>query len=149
MLPEIMARHPKHTWTLLAGGGEGNDLRIEIRPCASPARVADVTVAAGAELYFLTFAGHTHTDFAYEDVDRPEVLASRIAVAAAATTGPTRVTLECAGDSLVRSRLVLDADGPGPHEDQFVSYPFTRLKTRLLCRRVVKQVLDFPALGEN
>lgn len=114
LVPELMAPHPGHTWSLLSGGGHGVDLDFEVRPVAAPSRVATVVVLASAEVYHVSFEGHTDTDFAYDDADRPDALRRRIELAAAATTGPTRVTLKLAGETVIRSELVLDPDGPGP-----------------------------------
>ncbi len=149
LVPELMAPHPGHTWSLLSGGGHGVDLDFEVRPVAAPSRVATVVVLASAEVYHVSFEGHTDTDFAYDDADRPDALRGRIELAAAATTGPTRVTLKLAGETVIRSEVVLDPDGPGPLEAGPVYYPLQRLKAFLCHRRVVEKVLDYPAITSS
>jgi hypothetical protein len=146
LAPNLMARHRGHTWTELSPGGPGKCLLGEVRPNADPSRVATVQVHAGAEVYQVLFDGHTDTDYAYEDGDRVEALQGRIDLAAAATRGPTRVTVQLAGDVVVQSRLVVAPDGPNRLEGVAVSWPIRRLKARLRGRRLVKKILDLPAV---
>lgn len=147
LVPSLMARHPGHDWTLSSGRVAGEDLVVGLSPAASPERIATVRVFAGAEVFLFDFAGHGSTEFAYEDEDRPETLKERIDLAAAATNGPTRVALDWAGAVIVGSTLVIDPDGLGRREDVAVSWPLRRLKARLRVRRIVQQVIDFPATG--
>jgi hypothetical protein len=139
-----MARHPNFTWTILSGWVPGEDLRIELHPLAWPERVATVQVNSGAEVFRFSFAGHVSHELAYRDDDRPETLQERIDHAAEATSGPTRVIRDCAGEITVRSKLVVDPDGPHPRPDG-VSYPLRRLKARLRGSRITREVADFPA----
>jgi len=69
------------------------------------------------EGFTLTFVGHVSTDYAYDDVDRPKTLQERIELAVAATTGPTRVTLERLGVAVVGSWTVIDPGGTSPRQD--------------------------------
>ena len=144
-----MARHPAHEWALSSGRVPGEDLVVTLSPVASPERTATVRVFAGAEVFILEFAGYDSTDFAYDDGDRPETLQERIDLAAAVTFGPTRVTLDCAGDIVVGSSLVIDPDGPSPRENPGGTWPLRRLKARLRRRRIIRQVIDFPAIGSK
>lgn len=68
-------------------------------------------------------------------------------LAAAATRGPTRVTLRLAGDVVVQSRLVVDPDGPNRFEGAAVSWPLRRLKALLQRRQLVEKIVDLPAIG--
>lgn len=145
LVPELMPRHPNHRWTLVSGHAPGEDLVLTLHPDEWPDRVATVKVHVGAEVFSLSFAGHESVDFAYEDADRPDALQARIDLAVAATTGPTRVVRDCAGDLTVRSTLVVDPDGPHPREDQVVSYPLRRARALFTGRRVTRVVKDFPA----
>ena len=140
-----MAKHPNCAWTILSGGVPGEDLMIELHPLAWPERVATVQVNSGAEVFGFSFAGHVSHDFAYRDDDRPEALQDRIDLAAEATSGPTRVIRDCAGEITVRSTLVVDPDGPHPRPDGVVSYPLRRIKSRLRGTRITREVADFPA----
>ncbi|HQZ00986.1 MAG TPA: hypothetical protein PLQ63_13385 [Propionicimonas sp.] len=149
LIPGLMARHPAHGWTLTSGRIPGEDLVVTLSPVASPERTATVRVFAGAEVFFFEFAGHDSVDFAYDDEERPEALQERIDLAAAATLGPTRVTLDRAGDSVVRSTLVIDPDGPSPRENYGGTWPLRRLKARLRGRRIIRQVIDLPAIGSK
>jgi hypothetical protein len=146
LIPGLMARHPGHEWTLTSGRVPGEDLVVTLSPVASPERTATVRVFAGAEVFILEFAGHESADFAYDDKDRPETLQERIDLAAAATLGPSRVTLDRAGDIVVGSTLVIDPDGPSPRENCGGTWPLRRLKARLRGRRIIRQVIDFPAI---
>ncbi|GAA1241063.1 hypothetical protein GCM10009657_16080 [Oryzihumus leptocrescens] len=144
--PELMARHPSHTWTVLSGGGPGSDLTAEVRLAADPSRVAVVQVHAGAEVYNVIFEGHTDTEYAYADDDRGEALQGRIDLAVAATRGPTRVTLRIAGGVAVASRLEVDPAGPNRLEGVAVSWALRRLKALLRGRRLVEKVVELPAI---
>lgn len=146
MAPELMARHPGHTWTVLSTGGPGNDLTAQVRLVVNPSRVAVVQVHAGAEVYNVIFEGHADTDDAYADDDRRKALQGRIDLAAAATRGPTRVTLRMAGGVVVASRLVVDPAGPNRLEGVAVFWPLRRLKALLQGRRLVEKVVDLPAI---
>jgi hypothetical protein len=146
LAPELMARHPGHTWTVLSPGGPGKDLRAEVRLKADPSRVATVRVHASVEVYEVTFEGHEDTDYAYEDKDRRDVLQGRIDLAAAATAGHTRVTLRLDGDTVVQSRLVIDPGGPNRLEGVAVSWPLRKLDARLHGRHLVDRVVDLPAI---
>ncbi|EWS99815.1 hypothetical protein N865_20680 [Intrasporangium oryzae NRRL B-24470] len=108
--------------------------------------MAAVYVHAGAEVYHLDFEGHTDTDFAYEDRDRIEAFQGRIDLAAAATRGPTRVTLRLGGGVVVHSQLVVDPDGPNRLEGRTTSWPLRRLKALLQGHRLVERVIDLPAV---
>jgi hypothetical protein len=141
-----MARHPGHTWTVRSAGGAGQDLWAEVRLNEDPSRVATVQVNAGAEVFHVIFEKHTDTDYAYEEEDRREALQGRIDLAAAATRGPTRVTLRLAGDVVVQSRLVVDPDGPNRSEGAAVSWPLRRLKALLQRRQLVEKIVDLPAI---
>lgn len=146
LVPELMARHPGHVWTVRSGEAKGADLLIEMRPVGSPDRVATLHVFAGAEVFSLGFAGHNSTDYAYKDEDRTEALRERIDLGAAATLGPGRVTLDRC-DEVIGSTMVIDPDGQSPREDTVVSWPFRRLRARLTGRRVSRQVIDYPKVG--
>lgn len=147
LIPGLMARHPAHGWTLTSGRVPGEDLVVTLSPVATAERTATVQVFAGAEVFIFEFAGHESVDFAYDDKERPEALQELIDLAAAATLGPTRVTLDRAGDIVVGSTLVIDPDGPSPRENGGGTWPLRRLKARLRRRRIIRQVIDFPALG--
>ncbi len=149
LIPGLMVGHPVHEWTLTSGRVPGEDLVVTLSPVASPERTATVRVFAGAEVFIFEFAGHDSVDFADDDNDRPEVLQERIDLAGAATLGHTRVTLDRAGDIIVGSTLVIDPDGPSPREDFGGSRPLRRLKARLRRRRIIRQVIDFPAIGSK
>ena len=95
LVPEIMAKHPRHDWALETGTAAGGDLLVRIHPAASPDRVATVRVNVGAEVFTFAFAGHVSTDFAYEDTDRVEALRGRIDLAAAATEQAAHLLLKC------------------------------------------------------
>ena len=140
-----MARHPNFTWTILSGWVPGEHLMIELHPLTLPERVATVQVNPGVEVFSFSFAGHVSHDCAYEDDDRLEVLQERIDLAAEATSGPTRVVRDRAGEITVRSALVVDPDGPHLRPDGVVSYPLRRLKARLRGTRITREVADFPA----
>ena len=142
-----MAGHPGQEWTLISGKGAGEDLVVTLSPVTAPERIATVRVYAGAEVFLFDFCGHRSADFAYDDEDRPATLQERIDLAVAATLGPTRVTLDVDRDVIVASTLVLDPDGPSPHEYSPVSWPLRRLKARVRGRRISRQVIDFPAAG--
>lgn len=144
LAPRLMARHPGHTWTVLSPGGPGKGLQAEVRLKADPLRVATVRVHASAEVYQVAFEGHEDTDYAYDDEDRLEALQGRINLAAAATAGPTRVTLWVDGDVVVQSRLVVDPYGPNRLEGVAVSWPLRKLVARLHRRRLVERVVDLP-----
>ena len=144
-----MARHPVHEWTLTSGRVPGQDLVVTLSPVATTVRTATVRVFAGAEVFIFEFAGHESVDFAYDDTDRPETLQERVDLAAAATLGPTRVTLDRAGDIIVGSTLVIDPDGPNLREDCSGTRPLRRLEARLRRRRIIRQVIDFPAIGSK
>ncbi len=148
LVPGLMGRHPGHTWVLLSPGGPGQDLRGEVRLIADPSRIAVVQVNAGAEVFHVDFAGHTNTDFAYDDGDRLEAFQECIDLAAAVTRGPTRVTLGLVGDVVVRSRLVVDPDGPSRLEGGAVSYPLRRLEAFFRGEGVVERVVDLPAIDD-
>ena len=145
MVPELMAEHPTHTWVRTSSKNYPADLVLEISPNLEPERKARVQVTTSLEVYFMDFAGHGVTDFAYEDEDRREVMEGQIDLAARVTLGPTRVTLERAGDVLVRSALIVDPDGPG-REEFVTSYTPGYLTARLFRREVLREVLEFRAL---
>jgi hypothetical protein len=149
LVPGLMARHPVHEWTLTSGRVPGQDLVVTLSPVATTMRTATVRVFAGAEVFIFEFAGHESVDFAYDDTDRPETLQERVDLAAAATLGPTRVTLDRAGDIIVGSTLVIDPDGPSIREDCSGTRPLRRLEARLRRRRIIRQVIDFPAIGSK
>jgi hypothetical protein len=145
-----MASHPTHTCVITSGQHEAEDLILEIHPTRAPERTARVQVFRGAEVYFMDFAGHSSSDFAYDDEDRPEALQGRIQLAVRATLGPTRVLLDRAGDVVVRSVMVIDPDGPSPDQDTIVTRPLPRLAARLNGQQVTREVLEFPAItGET
>lgn len=146
LAPSLMARHPGHTLTVLSPGGPGKSLHAEVRLKADPSRVARVRVYASAEVYEVTFEGHEDTDYAYEDEDRLEALQGHIDLAAAATAGPTRVTLRLDGDVVVQSRLVVDPDGPNRLEGVAVFWPLRRIRALVRGRRLVERVVDLPAI---
>jgi len=105
-----------------------------------------VHVHAGAEVYSVMFEGHIDTDYAYQDEHRREALQGRIDLAAAATRGPTRVTLRLAGDVVVQSELIVDPDGPNRLEGMTTSWPLRRLKALLRGRTLVERIVDLPAV---
>ena len=146
MVPALMASHPTHTWVMTSGNHEAEDLILEIHPKLAPDRTARVQVFRGAEVYFMDFAGHSSSDFAYEDEDRPEALEGRIELAVRATAGPTRVLLDRAGDVIVRSVMVIDPNGPAPEQDTIVTRPVPRLAARLRGQEVTREVLEFTAI---
>lgn len=121
LLPALMASHPTHTWVMTSGKHEAEDLIVEIHPTLAPERTARVQVFRSAEVYFMDFAGHSSSDFDYDDEDRPEALQGRIELAVRATAGPARVLLDHAGDAIVQSVMVLDPDGPVPEQDTIVT----------------------------
>lgn len=139
-----MAQHPAHHWTLLSGLLPGEDLRLALHPVAEPGRIATVGALPGAEVFLVDFAGHTGVDFAYEDADQRELLEQSIDLAAAATTGPTRVTVDRAGDLTIASSMIVDPEGPYPRKILGSSRPLRRLRARLRGRRVTRSVVDFP-----
>ncbi|MGX6600635.1 hypothetical protein ACWKSP_00640 [Micromonosporaceae bacterium Da 78-11] len=144
LVPDLMARHPTHGWTLRSGLAQGDDLVVEVQPMAWPERVAVVRVNAGAEVFGLAFAGHEAHDFAYEDADRSTTLRERLDLAVRATGGPTRVIRERAAGLTVRTTLVIDPEGPDLSQD-VVSYPVRRLKAFLRAGRITRESADFPA----
>ena len=146
LVPALMASHPTHTWVISSGQHEAEDLIVEIHPTRAPERTARVQVFRGAEVYFMDFAGHSSSDFAYDDEDRPEALQGRIELAVRATAGPTRVQLDRAGDEIVRSVMVLDPDGAAPEQDTIITRPLPALAARLRRQRVTRQVLEFTAI---
>lgn len=95
----------------------------------------------------LCLAGHDSTDYAYNDDDRPEALRGRVDLGAAATLGPTRVTLDRCGEVIVGSTMVIDPDSPSPREDSVVSWPFRRLNARLRGRRLTREVISYSQAG--
>lgn len=144
LVPGLMSSHPAFEWTLVAGTVPGDDLQISVFPTSAPDRTATIVVLAGAQVFTAAFAGHVSTDHAYDDGARPEALQGRIELAVAATTGPTRVILERAGDAVLASTLVLDPESSSARQDTKVTWPLRRLKARLRGRRIVPEVLDFP-----
>jgi len=141
-----MASHPTHTWVVTSGQQEVEDLTFEIRPKLAPERTAQVQVFRGAEVYFMDFAGHSSTDYAYDDEDRPEALQGRIELAVLATRSPTRVVLDRDGEVVVRSVMVIDPDGPHREQDAIMTWPLRRLDARLCGRQVTREVLEFTAI---
>ncbi len=121
---------------------------IELHPLARPERVATVRVGNGAEVFSFAFAGHESHDFAYADEDRLGTLQERIDLAVEAAGGPTRVIREQAGGATIKSKLVVDPDGPNPRPD-VASYPIRRLKAFLKGSRITREVADFPAGPTN
>jgi hypothetical protein len=146
LVPALMASHPTHTWVMTSGQHEAGDLILEIHPTKAPERTARVQVFRGAEVYFMDFAGHSSSDFAYDDADRPEALQGRIELAVRATAGPTRVQLDRAGDVIVRSVMVMDPDGAAPEQDTIVTRPLSRVAARLRGQHVTREVLEFTAI---
>lgn len=144
LVPALMSAHPACEWTILTGTVPSEDLEVTVCPASAPDRKATIRVLAGAEVFTVTFAGHVSTDYAYNDAERPDTLQERIEFAVAASTGPTRVTLERAGTALIGSTLVLDPDGSSPRHDARVSWPIRRLQAALRGRSIVREVLDFP-----
>jgi hypothetical protein len=149
LLPGLMDRYPGHRWTILSAGGTGVDLSFEVRPTVAPDRAATVKVLAGAEVYVMSFQGHTDADFAYNDEDRLEALEGRIELAAAATQGPTQVILEFAGDSVVGSRLLIGSAGLTAQAEAFHSWPLRRLKAHLFHRQITQRIIDLPGVGSD
>ena len=143
-VPELMTRHPHCRWQIVADPGAADDLVIELRPAARPERLAVVRVNSGAEVFSFVFGGHHSHDFAHDDADRLQTLRDRIDRAVEAACGPTRVVLERAGDTLVKSTLVIDPDGPAPRQE-VSTYPLRRLAAIVAARRVVRTVTDHAA----
>jgi hypothetical protein len=144
-----MASHPTHTWAITSGHQGAEDLILKIHPTLAPERTARVQVFRGAEVYFLDFAGHSSSDFAYDDEDRPEALHGRVELAVRATRGPTRVLLDRAGEVVVRSVMVIEPDGPDPERDTIVTWPVHRLAARLRGQQVTREVLEFTAISSE
>jgi hypothetical protein len=144
LVPDLMARHSACGWTALSGCSADEDLMIELYPLAWPERVATLRVNTGAEVFCFAFAGHHSHDFAYEDDDRPETLRERIDLAVEAISGPTRVILEQAGGTTIKSTLIVNPDGSNSRQDG-VSYPIRRLKYFLKTTRITRKTADFPA----
>jgi hypothetical protein len=145
MVPELMVRHRTHDWTIVSGNAPGEYLRIELRPVTAADRLAVVVVFPGAEIFVVEFAGSSSAEFAYDDTDRREVLDDRLSLAAAATLGPTRVTLHRAGGVTVAASVVVNLSGPR-QQDWAEDWPLRRLKARLKGRQVTQEIVDFPAL---
>ncbi len=145
MVPALMARHATHTWILTSGQQGAEDLILEVRPRVAPEREARVQVFRGAEVYFMDFAGHSSSDFAYDE-DQPEALQRRIDLAVLATLGPTRVVLDRDGEVIVRSVMVIDPDGPHRKQDTIVTRPIPFLAARIGRRQVTREVLEFAAI---
>lgn len=148
LIPELMAEHPTHGWTLTSDGSAGDGLALEIFPLASPERVAVVRVNASAEVFNLSLAGHESTDFAYEEESRTDTLRGRIDLAVAATLGPTRITVDRCEGCILGSTMVIDPDGLAT-EDAAASWPLRRLTARLLKRPIVREVIFLPGLGST
>jgi hypothetical protein len=147
LVPALMTSNPQHRWVLLSGTGTSEDLVIEVSPMLAPDRTARVHVMRSAEVHFMDFAGHSSSDFAYEDDERIEALRGRLDLAVQATLGPTRVTLDRAGEVIVRSVMVIDPDGPREEQDTIVTRPLDRLAARLRGSHVVREVLEFRAVA--
>lgn len=77
------------------------------------------------------------------------MLRGRLDLAVRATLGPTRVTLDRAGEVTVRSVMVIDPDGPGQEQDTIVTRPGGWLWTHVRGGRVIREVLEFPALPSS
>lgn len=147
LVPALMASHLTHTWVMTSGQHEAEDLILEIHPTRAPERTARVQVFRGAEVYFMDFAGHISSDFAYDDEDRPEALQGRIELAVRATAGPARVQLDRAGDVIVRSVMLMDPDGAAPEQDTIVTRPLPRLAALLRGQQLTREVLKFTAIN--
>lgn len=103
-------------------------------------------VDRGAEVFTLAISGHTDADFAYEDGDRPDALRGRLDLAAAALRGPTRITLVSAGQTLVRSTLVINPGVPDEIQGQEVSWPLKRLAAHLRRQPLKQEIIELAAI---
>jgi hypothetical protein len=127
-----MASLPPCDWSFGSSERHPHYVIVRISLGRDPLRSATVTVADGLELFFLEFQGFEHTDFAYDDDERRQVLESRLSQAVRAVRGPTRVTLERDGEKVVCCRLVLLGEGADPTDGALAaSWLFRRLAARL------------------
>ena len=143
-----MAQHPHCAWNVLTGSVQGEPLVVELHPLAWPERVARIEVAVGGEVFSLAFAGYnTFTEVGYEDSDKRELLEDRINESADLAAGPTRITRDVVDGITVRSRIVLNPDGPDRRSFGVTIYDATTyLKARLRLRTITREVIDFPAM---
>lgn len=149
LVPDLVARHPHCSWTMVAARAPGDTLAVELHAKAWPDRVAKIEVTSGGTVFFLWFAGElVGPDFGYEDDEKIEALEDVIATAAALSTGPTRIRRGVADGLVLTTSITLDPAGPG-RLDLGVSchHPVEYLKARLR-GRVTHEVTDLPALHD-